>query len=143
VVVARFNVEKDGLEYTTELAALCERIGQRRDPLRLDGEIVLARGLVERAVLQYEQSWQDYYQARDAGAEDLPAQPNSAEVRSALDLLRRYQETMLKVETAEAIPRDQVVALIQRIRTLIGAHVPDRSRQAALLQAIGKIDLKY
>jgi hypothetical protein len=141
--MAKFNVEKDGLEYTTELAALCERIGQRRDPLRLNGEIVLARALVERSILQYEKAWQEYNEAQAAGAEELPPRPNASEVRASLDLLRRYQETMLKVETAEAIPRDQVVALIQRIRTLIGAHVPDRTRQAALLQAIGKIDLKY
>lgn len=141
----RYSAEKDAPELKGRLASLAMSLGERREALRLDGEVALWRSLVEQCVAVYEMQFAAYQAAIDADP-DLAHQispPSVREIGACLEGLQKCQATMAKIEQSTAIPRDTVVMVLQRIRQLITAYVPEAERQRAILSAVGKIDVKF
>lgn len=143
--MARYSAEKDAPEKKGPIAALAMRLGERRDALRLEGDVAIWRALVEQTIAVYERQFAAYEAAIKAEphlAYQI-APPSVREIGACLEGLQKCQATMAKIEQSTAIPRDTVVMVLQRIRQLITAYVPEAERQRAILSAVGKIDVKF
>lgn len=127
------------------IAALAARLSERRDALKLENEVYIWRALVEQTIAVYERQFEAYEAAIKAEphlAYQI-APPSVREIGACLEGLQKCQATMAKIEQSTAIPRDTVVMVLQRIRQLITAYVPEAERQRAILNAFGKIDVKF
>jgi hypothetical protein len=144
-VARTFDAKKDALELASPLADLATKIGLRRESLRLDGEIALARALVEQAVSVYTRQFTAYLEACDAepaNSRDL-APPSLLEVVAAQESFRKMVDTYTRTLNAHAVPREVVVALVHRVRAIVQQQVPDTERQQQVLKQIGSINLPY
>ena len=140
-----FDAKRDALELASPLADLATRIGQRKDALRLEGEVAILRAIVEQTIVVYTRQFAAYEAAVEANPHEahMLAPPSTQEMINALEALRKMQDTYVKTLNRHSIPKEVVIALVHRVRHIVQQQVPDAERQQALLKTIGQIQLPY